>query len=70
MSTWWPSKPHWPSPPPSYLQTHHIDTASVAGLENVCLKKGPVIEGEKMGIASQLRVISLSERGSAYETFH
>lgn len=54
----------------SSLQTHHIDTASVAGLENVCLKKGPVIEGEKMGIASQLRVISLSERGSAYETFH
>ena len=55
----------------SFLQTHHIiDTASVAGLENVCLKKGSVIEGEKMGIASQLRVISLSERDSAYETFH
>ena len=35
----------------------------------VCLKKGPaVIEGEK-SIASQLRVISLSE-GSAYETLH
>jgi dynein heavy chain 1 len=34
----------------------------------VCLLKGPVIEGEK-SIASQLRVISLSE-ASAYETQH
>ena len=34
----------------------------------VCLKKGPVIEGEK-SISSQLRIISLSE-GNAYETLH
>ena len=34
----------------------------------VCLKKGPVIEGEK-SIQSQLRVISLGE-GSPYETLH
>ena len=34
----------------------------------VCLKKGPVIEGEK-NISSQLRIISLSE-GNAYETLH
>ena len=34
----------------------------------VCLKKGPVIEGEK-SISCQMRIISLSE-GNAYETLH
>ena len=46
--------------------TVHYNQGKMSSL--VCLKKGPVIEGEK-SIASQLRVISLSE-GNAYETLH
>ena len=50
----------------SITNTVHYTQGKMTSL--VCLKKGPVIEGEK-SIASQLRVISLSE-GSAYETLH
>ena len=44
----------------------HFNQGKMSSL--VCLKKGQVIEGEK-SIASQLRVISLSD-GNAYETLH
>ena len=46
--------------------TVHYNQGKMSSL--VCLKKGPVIEGEK-SISSQLRIISLSE-GNAYETLH
>ena len=46
--------------------TVHYNQGKMSSL--VCLKKGQVIEGEK-SIASQLRVISLSD-GNAYETLH
>ena len=46
--------------------TVHYNQGKMSSL--VCLKKGPVIEGEK-SINSQLRIISLSE-GNAYETLH
>ena len=46
--------------------TVHYNQGKMSSL--VCLKKDQVIEGEK-SIASQLRVISLSD-GNAYETLH